>query len=35
MPEGGEGGTPLFGEQGKVFSIFSQKRDIQSHWLAS
>ena len=32
---GGEGGTPLLGEQGKVFSIFSQKRGIQSHWLAS
>ena len=36
MPEGGgEGGTPLLGEQGKVFSIFSRKRGIQSHWLAS
>ena len=34
MPEGG-GGNPLFGEQGKVFRIFSHKQGIQSPWLAS
>ena len=28
---GGGGGTSLFGEQSKVFGIFSQKRGIQSH----
>ena len=31
MPEGGRGANPLFGEQSKVFGIFSHKRGIQSH----
>ena len=31
----GGGGNPLFGEQGKVFRIFSHKQGIQSPWLAS